>query len=302
MNEVAAMLQAKRFAVHDGPGVRTTFFLKGCPLKCRWCHNPESISPHPQMAYYAHKCLNCGECVAVCPAGAHAFREGVHQFAMASCRNCGACEPVCLGGAMQFYGRPMAVDEAMRIALEDRSFYETSGGGVTLSGGEPLLQWKFCVAFLSELKRAGIHTALDSCGLVSREALEAVMPLTELFLIDFKHPDPEEHRKWTGRSNELICENLRFLSEQRARIEIRIPLVPGCNDSEEILKATGRFLGSLRIECVKLLPYHDLARSKYRALGMPDTMPEAESPDDATLEQAAELLRGFGLNARSGRE
>ena len=303
MNTTGLLLDPKRFAVHDGPGIRTTFFLKGCPLHCIWCHNPESISAVPQLACYTHKCLHCGECVPLCPQHAHTIRSGKHEFSPALCKTCGSCEPECPGGALKLYGRRTTVKEALRLALEDRSFYEESGGGVTLSGGEPLVQPEFTQAFLSALKENGIHTALDTCCFVPREALRAVLPVTDLFLVDFKHADSAVHRKLTGQPNGPILDNLRFLSESGAAIEIRIPFVPGCNDSNANLEAAGRFLGSLRgITCVRLLPYHSLARSKYLALGLPDTMPHVEPPDDGQLRHAAEILNQYGLSARSGRE
>lgn len=303
MNKTGILLDPKRFAVHDGPGIRTTFFLKGCPLHCIWCHNPESISAAPRLACYAHKCLHCGECVSLCPRHAHALREKKHEFLPDLCNACGVCEPECPGGALKLYGRNVSVEEVLGIALEDRPFYQESGGGVTLSGGEPLMQPEFTLAFLSALKENGIHTALDTCCFVSQEILRTVLPATDLFLVDFKHADSAEHRKLTGQPNEPVRNNLRFLSEHGAEIEIRIPFVPGCNDSDANMEATGQFLGSLRgITCVRLLPYHSLARTKYKALGLPDTMPRTEPPDDERLRRAAAILNRYGLNARSGRE
>lgn len=297
------LLEPKRFAVHDGPGVRTTFFFKGCPLRCIWCHNPEAISPQAQMACYAHKCINCGQCVSACKAGAQRFDGGVHHFDVRKCRVCGDCEAGCLGAAMKLYGRQVSIEEAVAMALPDKSFYDESGGGVTLSGGEPLMQCDFAVGLLSELKRNGIHTALDTCAFAPEAAIARTLPFTDLYLVDFKHSDCETHRRLTGQPNGPILENLRFLSSHGARIEIRIPLVPGCNDSDVNMAGTGRFLSSLEgIDCVKLLPYHSLARGKYAALGMEDTMPAADSPAEAAIQHAASILRGFGLNAHSGRE
>ena len=295
------VLELKRFAVHDGPGIRTTFFLKGCPLHCLWCHNPESISVHPQIGYFSHRCVSCGECVKYCCSGAHFLQRGLHRFDASLCQTCGACVANCYGGALKLYGERMTVARALEIALEDVDFYDESKGGVTLSGGEPLMQPEFTFAFLKELKAHKLHTALDSCCFVSQEMLAVALPLTDLFLIDFKHADAETHRRLTGQSNERICENLKFLSENGAKIEIRIPLVPSCNDSDENMAATGRFLGSLNITCVKLLPYHDLARSKYVALGLPDTLPQVDSPTDDALLHAANILKNYGLDARSGR-
>ena len=288
-------MDVKRFAVHDGPGIRTTFFFKGCPLRCRWCHNPEGLSPEPQLAYYAHKCRNCGECASVCPAGAHTFSDGVHRFDRAKCRNCGKCELWCPAAALKLYGRSMTVEEALKTAREDVIFYAESKGGVTLSGGEPLLQARFARDLLAACRDDGIHTALDTSCFAEREVLDEVIPFTDMFLVDFKHPSPEEHKKLTGRSNELIRANLRHLSEVGARIEIRIPLVPGCNDAPEVLAEAGKFLGTLNVEAVRLLPYHPQAATKYAALDMTYNLPDTAPPEAENLESAAVILRGFGL-------
>ena len=289
------VMDVKRFAVHDGPGIRTTFFLKGCPLRCRWCHNPEGLSPEPQLAYYAHKCRNCGGCASVCPAGAHTFENGVHRFDREKCRNCGKCELWCPAAALKLYGRPMTVAEALKTAREDVIFYADSKGGVTLSGGEPLLQPLFARDLLAACRNDGIHTALDTSCFAEREVLDEVIPFTDMFLVDFKHPDPEEHKRLTGRSNDLIRANLRHLSDVGARIEIRIPLVPGCNDAPEVLTEAGKFLGGLNVEAVRLLPYHPQAETKYAALDMTYRLPDAVPPESEKLESAAGILRGFGL-------
>ena len=296
------LLETKRFAVHDGPGIRTAFFTKGCPLKCRWCHNPESISPLPQTGFYQDLCRHCGSCLKVCSGNAHTIREGKHLFESAVCRHCGSCEEVCPGNAMKLYGRKVTVKEAFGLALEDRDFYEESGGGVTVSGGEPLAQKEFTLALLRELKKEKIHTAIDSCAFVPQKSFEEALEVCDLFLIDVKHADSQKHEALTGRPNELIKSNLQFLSEAGAAIEIRIPFVPGCNDTLENMEQTGEFLGKLKIERVKLLPFHALAGNKYRALQMENTIPAVDSPEDEALEKAAEILKKYGLNARSGRE
>ncbi len=295
------LMDVKRFAVHDGPGIRTTLFLKGCSLKCIWCHNPEGIAAKPELAYYAHKCIGCGECVVACARGAHEMTANGHVFHRERCRACGACEAGCLGEALKLFGRPVTVAEALKIALEDRIFMEHSGGGVTLSGGEPLRQADFCFELLRALKAEQISTAVDTCGQVGWEAFAKVLPVTDLFLYDIKHIDSARHRALTGQGNELILDNLRRLSEAGARIEIRLPLVPGCNDDPATLAGIGRLLGGLRIEKMRVLPYHALARSKYQALGMPDTMPDASSPTDDDLNAAAAILQALGVPAVSGR-
>ena len=292
------LLEPKRFAIHDGPGIRTTFFFKGCVLKCIWCHNPESISPKIQLGYYEHKCISCGECADVCPVNAHTFPGEKHCFAPDRCIVCGKCEDACLGKALKLYGKEMTVDEVMQIALADLTFYQESNGGVTLSGGEPLMQIDFAEALLKELKKAQIHTAVDSCANVETSRFERVLPYTDMFLIDFKHADSAAHKKLTGCGNELICKNLKWLSDQGARIEIRIPVVPTCNDSEENMEQTAEFLGKLNVEAVRLLPYHSLAGSKYRAVNMPDTMPAVPAPGEEILNRFAEVLKKHNLTVK----
>ena len=285
------LLEPKRFAIHDGPGIRTTLFFKGCVLKCIWCHNPESISALKKLGYYDYKCISCGECLDVCPVNAHEFRNGKHNFQHSLCTACGKCENACPGNALKLYGKVTTVDEAMKIVLADAAFYQQSNGGVTLSGGEPLMQIDFAVALLKELKKASIHTAVDSCGNVATDCFDKVLPYTDMFLIDFKHADSGEHKKLTGSGNELICKNLQWLSEHGARIEIRIPVVPECNDSVENMEMTADFLGRLQLEAVRLLPYHSLAGSKYLAVNMKNTMPEVPAPSSGTLARFAEILQ-----------
>ena len=297
----ARLMDVKRFAVHDGPGIRTTLFLKGCSLRCVWCHNPEGISAALQLAYYAHKCISCGECAAVCPQGAHSMTDGLHRFERARCRACGQCVPGCLGEALQLFGRSITVEEAAGMALEDRVFYEQSGGGVTLSGGEPLLQADFCAALAEKLRAEHIATAIDTCGCVPWDAFEKLLPLAEIFLFDVKQIDPDAHKRLTGQDNRLILENLRRLSSAGARIEIRMPLVPGANDDEATLQGIGRFLQPLSIEKMRVLPYHSMARSKYAALGLRDTMPDVPSPDDAAIERAVRILQSYHVPAVSGK-
>lgn len=262
----------KRFAVHDGDGIRTTVFFKGCPLKCVWCHNPEGIGFSPQIAYYAHKCIGCGECVAVCPTDAHSM-EGGHVFDREKCAGCGACQTVCLGSALTFYGKTVTVSELLPQLLEDRAFYENSGGGVTLSGGECLMQADFCAELLEALKAQGIHTAVDTCGFVPQAALDKVIPYTDIFLYDLKAFDEDVHIRCTGQSNRIILENLRYLDSMGKACEIRIPFVPGYNDDQ--MEKLADFVKSLKnITRVQVLAYHNYAGSKYHALGMENTLPE----------------------------
>lgn len=277
MTPTATVFEIKRFGVHDGPGVRTVFFLKGCPLRCRWCHNPEGMESEPQLAYYEHKCLHCGECVAACPHGAHSLVDGKHVFDRLKCVACGACAEVCLGRALKLFGQRLTVAQALAIALEDRAFYR-EGGGVTLSGGEPLLEAEFCAELFRLLRAEGIHCAIDTSGAVPWDRLETVLPVTDMFLYDVKHADDRLHREHTGRSNRQIIENLGRLTECSVPVEIRIPVIPGVNDDPESVDAIGWLLAGLRgIVAVRLLPYH-AAHSKYAAVGCPDTTAEVETP------------------------
>lgn len=297
----AILMDIKRFAVHDGPGLRTTLFLKGCSLKCVWCHNPEGICKEKQLAYYQHKCILCGACIKACPTGAHQISQAGHSFIREKCIGCGSCEKACLGNALTLFGRQIDVEEACRIATEDAIFYRETGG-VTVSGGEPLLDCVFVKELFTQLKKEGIHTAVDTCGNVPWENFTQVLPLTDIFLYDIKHIDPEAHKKLTGADNRRILENLKKLSTAGANIEVRIPLIPYANDDEITLRGIGAFLQKLNISKVKVLPYHAMARSKYAALGMPDTMPDVHSPTDEDLQKAVDLLKGYGINAISGRD
>lgn len=246
----AIISDIKRFAVHDGDGIRTTVFFKGCPLKCVWCHNPESISFKPQLAFYKDKCIGCGEC-----------------------NNVNFTHENCLGEAKVKYGREVSVEELLPLLLEDREFYETSGGGVTLSGGECLSQADFCVELLKALKENGINTAVDTCGFVPRESIEKVAPYTDTFLYDIKAIDEQTHIKCTGQSNKIILDNIKYIDSLGKNIEVRIPYVPQWNSGE--IDKIRDFLKQIKnLKTVKVLPYHNFAGSKYAALGMKNTLPK----------------------------
>ncbi|WP_303056837.1 glycyl-radical enzyme activating protein [Victivallis vadensis] len=296
LNIEALLADVKPLAVHDGPGLRTTFFLKGCPLRCRWCHNPECISPRPQLLYREKFCADCGNCVPACPAGAHRIGAGGHRFERERCIGCDSCETACLHGALQLCGRRITVEKALELALEDRDFQRRSGGGVTVSGGEPLLQTGFCRAFFMELGKLGVHRALDTSGEAPWETLELLLAETDLVLYDFKQADDAKHRAGTGVSNRRILENLRRLTATGIPVEIRIPLIPGYNMEQEDLEKAGRFLAGVpQPPPVRLLAYHPFAHEKYRFAGRSDTLQDADPPEDAEMESAAGILRSFGL-------
>ena len=260
----ALISDIKRFAVHDGDGIRTTIFFKGCPLKCIWCHNPESISFKPQIAFYKNKCIGCKECKK-------------EDFTPEDC----------LGDAKILYGKEVTVEELLPLLLEDRDFYESSGGGVTLSGGECLCQADFCATLLERLKENGINTAVDTCGFISKDAIDKVIPYTDTFLYDIKAIDEDVHIKCTGQSNGIILENLKYIDSCGKSSEIRIPYVPDHNDNQ--IEKIAQFLKPLKnVKAIKVLPYHNYAGSKYDALGMENTLPKI-LPSAAQI-QAAEVI------------
>ena len=263
---IALISDIKRFAVHDGDGIRTTVFFKGCPLKCVWCHNPESISYKPQTAFYKNKCIGCNECKK-------------ENFTVEEC----------LGEAKVFYGKEVTVEELLPVLLEDKDFYCTGGGGVTLSGGECLCQSDFCAELLKVLKENGINTAVDTCGFVSKEAIDMVLPYTDTFLYDIKAIDEDVHIRCTGQSNKLILENLGYIDSFGKAIEIRIPYVPNFNDSQ--IEKIAKFLKPLKsIKAVKVLPYHNYAGSKYSALNMENTLPEI-LPTNEQIKKAEKIIK-----------
>ena len=285
----------KHFAVHDGPGIRTTVFLKGCPLKCLWCHNPESIGKQSQLGFLEHKCTSCGSCVRACPSGAHTVdSDGKHIFDRSKCTLCGKCAMVCPGKVLTYYGKEAEVEEIVADVLKDKDFYICSkNGGVTLSGGECLMQPDFCEALLKRFKEEDLHTAVDTCGFVSKTALDKVIPYADLFLYDLKAIDSDVHKKCTGQDNAIILDNLKYIDSLGKSIEIRYPYVPGFNDGE--VRKIGELLKGLsNITRVKVLPYHNYASTKYKSLDMVDTLPTV-IPADAEIEEAKSVLRDMGL-------
>ena len=301
---MALIFDIKRYALHDGPGIRTTLFLKGCPLRCVWCHNPESWSPRPQKLYKKSKCIGCASCVEACPEAALELTPDGILPTGRRCLLCGACTDACPALALEMSGRAWPLEELMAEVEKERGVMEDSGGGVTLCGGEPLMDPDYALELLRELGRRGFHRTVDTTLYVEPETVRAVAAECELFLVDLKVMDPEVHRKYTGVSNGRILENLRLLAELGARYWIRIPLIREVNAHRDNLEASARFLASLpvRPESVDLLPYHDIGKGKhermwsvYNPLGYSFTTPSKEEQ-----EAAAELFRSFGLTARIG--
>ena len=268
-------IQRKSFV--DGPGIRTTVFFKGCNLKCAWCHNPESQSAKPQMMFYKDKCTGCGKCKSVCP------------YHLEQCELCGKCTLYCPVDARMVCGKEHTVDEVLKEVLKDKAFYETSGGGVTFSGGECMLQIGFLAEILKKCKENGIHTAVDTAGHIPFESFEKILPYTDLFLYDIKIFDRQKHKQYVGVSNELILENLKKLFERKAKLWIRIPIIPDVNDSIEEIQKIKDFLKTIgTAEKIELLPYHVMGENKYRAIGKEPQI--FKTPDAENMKRLKEIL------------
>lgn len=291
----------KRFAIHDGPGIRTTVFLKGCPLVCACCHNPESQDPAPEIVVRAGRCVGCGECLDACPVGAASLAPSGPAKDSARCLRCGSCADACPTGARERAGRAMTAAEVVAEVVRDRLFYAESGGGATVSGGEPLLQPRFLAALLRGCREAGIHTALDTCGHAPWEDLARVLPWTDLVLFDLKHPDDRAHAAFTGVSNATILDNLRRLSAAGQAVIVRVPVVPGFNDDEPTARALASVVAGLSDPpAVELLPYHRLGIDKYARLGRVAPLPDTPRPQRERVFTVASALRERGLTVSTG--
>lgn len=289
----------QRFSLHDGPGIRTTVFLKGCPLRCAWCHNPESQQRRPQLSLFATRCMRCGACGAVC--SCHTYANGQHAVDYAACTACGRCADACRAGALEVLGREASVAEVLEEVLRDQPFYETSGGGMTISGGEPLLQADFTAALLAAAKAEGIHTAVETCGHAPWDFFRLLLPHLDLVLFDVKQMDSALHQAFTGVGNETILENLRRLcaADIAAEVVVRVPVIPGYNDQPAHYEALAALLQTLpRIPRVELLPYNEMAGSKYPRLGMTYVPGDIREEDGQAPDQLCRLLTERGLQAQ----
>ncbi|UCG46913.1 MAG: glycyl-radical enzyme activating protein [Phycisphaerales bacterium] len=291
----------KRYAIHDGPGIRTTVFFKGCPLSCRWCHNPESWRGEPELGLRSGRCVRCGRCVEACTAGALSLGANGSVTDAGKCRLCGRCVDACLSGAREIIGRKMTASEVIAEIERDLIFYDESGGGATFSGGEPLMQPDFLLKLLQQCRSREIHTAVDTTCHAEPDLLEKVAAATDLFLCDFKHVDREMHRRFTGVDNDLILKNIRRLADAGKQIVIRIPIVAGFNDYRAAVEMAGKFAASLpNVEEIDILPYNSGGLSKApRLMGNFDLM-QAEAPDDEKMAAIAEVLGGYGFQVKIG--
>ena len=290
-SEKGLIFDISRTRLYDGPGIRTAVFLKGCPLRCVWCHNPESQRTQPELLYAEHLCVHCGKCAKVCSVGCHKFQER-HELDRTYCIGCGECAEKCPTSALRLAGKPVTAEEVIKEVLKDKVYYEESGGGMTVTGGEPMLQIDFLEKLLYLARKEGIHTCIETCGYAPSEYFRRICAVTNCFLYDWKESDPIKHREYTGVDNLLIRQNLELLNEMGADIILRMPLIPGYNDSEEHLEETAKIVNRCtHIKRVEILPYHALGISKVRELGRNPENKIFKVPEARFLEEYVNRLQ-----------
>lgn len=295
--ETPFVFNIQKYSIHDGDGIRTTFFFKGCPLSCKWCHNPESQRFSGELMFYHERCTVCGSCVKHCPNGANSIEDGRLILDRTKCTSCGICTDYCLNNAREIVGKSYTVKELVKEAQKDRMFYEESGGGITLSGGEVMVQdIDFLEEFCHILHKKGYSVNIDTCGYAPYENFERLLPYVDTFLYDIKHMDPEAHKQWMGVDNTLILSNLKKLSEAGATLNIRIPVITGVNDTEEFINSTVAFLreNCIRVKKVNLLSYHNTGKSKYENLDRTYLDEEMRVPDSEHMELFKNIFINYG--------
>ncbi len=309
-NTKGHIFNIQRYSIHDGSGIRTLVFLKGCPLRCLWCSNPESQKSGPELGFIESRCAGVskcgGPCIAACPVtGLHLNSQGKPSIDRNACDSCGRCAMVCPEDALKVVGRETSVDEVLAEVEKDRPFYRRSSGGITIGGGEPLSQYHFTAELLKAAQGVYLHTALETCGHAPWEHFETVLKHVDLLQIDLKHIDPVRHKELTGQSNELIIANLRKVLSVKAPKDViaRIPLIPGCTDSVENIRETARFVSGLGFRQIELIPYHRLGVSKYAQYGMVYSLAEAEvnPTSQAHITDLRKMITDFGLTEMTGR-
>ena len=300
--ETGIIFNIQKFSVNDGPGIRTTVFMKGCPLHCLWCHNPESNSAKPDLFYNTVKCTGCGQCSLACPNGCHVMDVTGHHFDRSACALCSACAQACPSGALEVAGYETTVSEVLKTVLQDKIFYETSGGGMTLSGGEPMYQFDFALALMQAAKDAGLHTCMETCGFAPWEHYEKIAPYVDMFLFDYKLTDPDSHKTYTGVDNRRILENLKRLDELGCVTVLRCPIIPTVNDTAEHFAGIAKTANSLNnILRVDIEPYHPLGKSKSENLGKAYALAQLTFPDEEIVSQwIAEIAQQTNIPVQKG--
>jgi pyruvate formate lyase activating enzyme len=294
------IFDVQRFSIHDGPGIRTVVFFKGCPLHCPWCSNPESQNSTPELLYSRSRCLRCGSCVSVCPEEALALADDGVIIERSRCVPCDECSQACPSGVLRLAGRRVTAAEVLDEVARDSIFYQHSGGGMTLSGGEPLVQPDFALALLEGARALGFHSAVETNGLTSPEIIRRVLSQTDLILYDIKHMHSARHRAATGETNTAILENARLAATLGSEMMIRVPVIPGFNDDLSQITAIGKFARELGISELHLLPYHRYGITKYASLGRAYTLSEANAPTQSQMDSFRDELQALGLRVRIG--
>ena len=295
---LGSIFDIQRFCIHDGPGIRTTVFVKGCPLRCQWCHNPESQKREPSLAYYDGKCIACGACVNICELKCHTLEvddlpqiRHNHGIDREKCIKCGICAKACSTDALELLGRQTSVDDVMSEVLRDKAFYGNSGGGITVSGGEPLMQSEFLLALLKSAKEQGIHTCIETCGFAAAETVKSIVPYTDLFLYDIKETDSERHKELTGVPLDVIISNLKLIDGLGAKTVLRCPLIPEKNLRNEHLEGIARLVLELKnVTEINIMAYHTLGSSKYEALSLVDEMKGIPAMTDEQKKECIEKI------------
>lgn len=291
----------QRFCLNDGPGIRTCVFFKGCNLHCSWCHNPETIDHRTELHFYEKNCIGCGKCTEVCPAGAQQMLHQLHFFDRSKCIRCGACASVCYAGAMAVSDKKMSVDDIMREIVQDKIYYDYSGGGVTLTGGEVLCQASFAAELAKACRSEHISVGIESNLCMPFESLQQLLPWIDLVMLDIKLFGSAEHKKWTGMDNHLLLSNIRKLSECNIPMIVRTPLIPGATDSDENLLSIAEFLSHQKnIRYYELLNFNPLGESKYKSLQKPNPFEDARPLPQQRLNEILELLKPFNLTVKLG--
>ena len=289
-----AVFNIQGYSIDDGPGIRTTVFLKGCPLKCLWCSNPESQQPYLEVSHSDSLCNKCGQCITVCDTKAISVDDkGVH-IDRNLCNNCGRCTEVCVPQALRIMGKYMIADEVFHEVNKDKDYYKISGGGVTASGGEPLSQAEFVAALFKKCRENDIHTCLETCGFGTKAALDKVLPYTSLILFDIKHIDVTTHRKLTGQSNEPILRNLEYIIDMNIPLIIRAPMIPGYNDSDAEITALAQYMVKMNLKKINLMPYHKFGIGKYKMLDRSYELADVNASNE-NLEKAKQTFESFGI-------
>jgi pyruvate formate lyase activating enzyme len=285
----------QRGALHDGPGIRTVVFLKGCPLNCQWCHNPEARSFEAQLFWYADRCVHCGACADACQYDVHVFENGIHSVDFERCILSAECVEVCQREALKIIGTETSVLGVLHEVLSDQAYYDNSGGGITLSGGEPMSHPEFILELLTQCKQNGVHTCIQTAGSVARERFEKVLPMVDHFLFDYKLSNPEDHKRYTGVTNQLILENLDYLYHSEATITLRCPIIPGVNDTNEHFRAIHELsLKYPNLAGIELLPYHDMGKSKAQSIGLDIPFEELKTTPKEMTENWLSTLKRLG--------